>query len=207
MTIELYAWPRSSASRITWALAELEVPYRYVELDPARKEQLAPSYLAINPHGKVPALVDGDQRLFESLAILLHLGDKYGVDKDLWPSGSSPQRADALCWTVWSSTELGAFMLQYMYHGMDSPVSYAPRDRSAACAAYNRSQLDRCLGALESRLSDRDYMLGTTFSLVDLAAASTLAFGAMCGLALDGWPRVDAWVRRCTSRPARQQAR
>ncbi|MDF2462607.1 MAG: Glutathione S-transferase [Ramlibacter sp.] len=207
MALELYAWPRSSASRITWALAELGVPYRYIELDQGKKEHLAPAYLAINPHGKVPALVDDDQRLFESLAILLHLGDKYGVEKGLWPSAGRPERADALCWTVWSTTELGTYMLQYMYHGMDSPVSYAPADRSAACAAYNRSQLDRCLGALDARLAGRAALVGNAFSLADLAVASTLAFGTMCGLTLDAWPHVVAWLEHCTSRPARQQAR
>lgn len=207
MAIELYSWPRSSGTRVAWALAELDLPYRYVELDPKKKEHLEPAYLAINPHGKVPALVDGDQRLFESVAVLLHLGQKYGASKGLWPAPGGQAAADALCWTLWSSTELGAYMMQYMYHGMDSPVSYQPQDRSAACAAYNRSQLDRCLRALETRLTEGEYLLGPSFSLADLAAASALAFGVMCGLTLEEHPRTSAWIRRCTDRPARQQAR
>jgi glutathione S-transferase len=90
---------------------------------------------------------------------------------------------------------------------MDSPVSYAPADRSAACAAYNRSQLDRCLGALDARLAGRAAVVGNAFSLADLAVASTLAFGTLCGLTLAGWPHVVAWLERCTSRPARQRER
>ncbi|MEO5671519.1 MAG: glutathione S-transferase family protein [Ramlibacter sp.] len=207
MAVELYSSPRSSGSRVCWALEELGIPYRYVEVDLKKKEHLAPAFLEVNPHGKVPALVDGDQRFFESVAILLHLGSAYGVDKGLWPAPGTAARADALSWTVWSGMELGSFMLQYMYHGMDSPVSYKPADRSVACAAYNKHQFDRCIDALEARLAGRDYLLGASFSLADLAAASTLGFGAMCGLAFDTKPLTCAWVDRCTARPARARAR
>jgi glutathione S-transferase len=207
MAVELYSWPRSSGSRICWALEELGIAYRYVELDPQKHENRAPAFLAINPHGKVPALVDGEQRFFESAAILLHLGAQYGVEKSLWPAGGGQARADAVSWTVWSATELGAHMLQTMYHGMDTPVSFRPQDRSAAAAAYHRSQFDRCVSALETRLVDGEYLLGPEFSLADLATSSVLAFGAMCGLTLDASPRATAWLERCTSRPARQRAR
>src|SRR3954463_13152622 len=124
MAVELYSWPRSSGSQGCWALEELGIPYRYVELDPKKKEHLAPPYLAINPHGKVPALVDGEQKFFESAAILLHLGDTYGAARQLWPTANDPARADALCWTVWAPTELGNYMMQYLYHGLDTPFSY-----------------------------------------------------------------------------------
>jgi glutathione S-transferase len=98
-------------------------------------------------------------------------------------------------------------MMQYLYHGMDTPVSYKPEDRSAACAAYNKSQLDRCLAALEQRLDGRAHLLGSDFSLADLANASALGFGLMCGLQLDTYPRTAAWCKRCIDRPARQRAR
>jgi len=207
MAIELYSWPRSSGSRVCWALEELGVPYRYVEIDGGKKEHLAPAYLAINPTGKVPALVDDGQRYFETIAILLHLAERYGVGQGLWPAAGSAQRADALSWLVWSGTGLAPPMMEVVYHGSDSPVSYAPADRSAAAAQYNRSQLARMLGALEAQLDGREHLLGASFSLADLACASTLAFGASCGIALDDRPRTAAWLQRCTSRPARARAR
>jgi glutathione S-transferase len=206
MALQLHSWPRSSGTRIAWALEELNVPYEYIEVDRRQQEQRSPRYLAINPHGKVPALVDGRQVFFESVAILLHLGDAYGVAKRLWPAAADAARADALCWTVWSATELGNFMMQYAYHGLDSPVSYKPEDRSKACAEYNRSQFTRCLDALEARLDGRQHMLGD-FSLVDVATASWLSFGAMLGIALDGHPNVAAWTKRCAERPALKRAR
>jgi glutathione S-transferase len=206
MAIELYSWPRSSGTRVAWALEELGLPYKYVELDAKKKEHLSPKYLAVNPHGKVPALIDDDQRFFESLAILLHLGHKYGVEKKLWPAAGGQPRADALSWTVWAMTELGPYMMQYLYHGLDSPVSYRPEDRSKAAAEYNRSQLNRILDALEARLGDREYLLGA-FSLADLAAASWLALGGMFGLGLERHPRTAAWCKRCAERPAFKRAR
>ena len=206
MAIELHSWPRSSGTRISWALEELGVPYKYVEVDAKKKENLAPRHLALNPHGKVPALVDGEQHFFESLAILIHLAHKYGIEKKLWPSAGGQDRADALCWTVWAMTELGPYMMQYLYHGMDTPVSYKPEDRSKATAAYNKAQVDRILDALEARLAKRDYIVGT-FSLVDLAAASWLMLGTMFGLPLDRWPRTAAWCKRCSERPALKRAK
>ena len=207
MAIELYSWPRSSGSRVCWALEELGVPYRYVEVDGANKANLQPAYLAINPTGKVPALVDDGQRFFETVAILLHLAQKYGMDKGLWPAPGSPQRADAASWLVWSGTGLAPPMMEVVYHGMDSPFSYAPADRSAAAAQYNRSQLDRMLGALQGQLAGREYLTGAQFTMADLACASTLAFGATCGLSLGDYPGTADWLQRCTSRPARSRAR
>jgi glutathione S-transferase len=206
MAIKLYSWPRSSGTRIAWALEELGVPYEYVELDAKKQEHRSPKYLAVNPHGKVPALVDGDQNFFESGAILVHLGNKYGVEKNLWPAGGGQPRADALSWTVWAVTELGPYMMQYLYHGLDTPVSYKPEDRSKAAAEYNLSQFNRNLDALEARLDGREYLM-RAFSLVDVAAASWLGLGTMFGLKLDRHPRVASWCKRCAERPAFKRAR
>ncbi len=206
MAIRLYSWPNSSGTRISWALEELGVPYEYVQLDGKKNEHRTPQYLAINPHGKVPGLVDGELTLFESGAILLHLGGKYGVEKKLWPAGGGQARADAICWTVWAVADFGNYMMQYAYHGLDSPVSYKPEDRSKACAEYNRSQFIRGLDALESRLNGREYLLGA-FSLADIAAVSWLQLGSMFGIKLDTHPRVANWLKRCTERPACRRAR
>ena len=206
MAIKLYSWPMSSGTRISWALEELALSYEYVQLDAKKQEHRSAEMLAVNPHGKVPALADGELKLFESGAILLYLGNRYGPAKGLWPNPKGQAHADAVCWTVWAMTELGSYMLQYLYHGLDSPISYKPEDRSKAAAAYNRAQLDRLLDALEARLDGRDYLMGG-FSLVDIAAASWLLLGTMLGLQIEGRPRVAAWCKRCAERPAMKRAR
>jgi glutathione S-transferase len=206
MAIKLYSWPSSSGTRIAWALEELGVPYEYVELDAKKLEHRTPQYLAINPHGKVPGLSDGELTFFESGAMLLYLGDRHGVEKQLWPTGAGQARADAVCWTVWAMTELGNYMMQYLYHGLNTPFSYKPEDRSKACAEYNRSQFILGLDALQTRLQRREYLLDG-FSLVDIPAASWLMLGTKFGIQLDSHPRVADWVGRCGERPACRRAR
>src|SRR5438552_14483665 len=85
MSLRFYTWPKSSGTHIHWALEELDLPYELVLLDRQKGENRAPAYLAISPAGKVPAIVDGGQPYFASLAILLHLGATYGRDLALWP--------------------------------------------------------------------------------------------------------------------------
>jgi glutathione S-transferase len=206
MTIKLYSWPRSSGTRVAWALEELQLPYEYVQLDAKKQEHRAPAMLAINPHGKVPALTDGELKFFESGAILLYLGNRYGTAKGLWPESKGQAHADAVCWTVWAGVELGPYVLQVLYHGLDTPISFKPEDRSKAAAAYARSQLDRLLDALEARLQGQDYLLGN-FTLVDVAAASWLALGTGFGLDVGQRARVAGWCRRCADRPAFKRAR
>jgi len=206
MAIKLYSWPQSSGTRIAWALEELGIPYDYVELDAKKLEHRTPEYLAINPHGKVPGLVDDNVTVFESGAMLIYLGDKYGAARQLWPSGAGQPRADALSWTTWAMTELGNYMMQYLYHGLDTPFSYNPEARSKSCAEYNHSQFIRGLDALQARLRNREYLLGT-FSLVDIASASWLMLGTMFGTQVESHPGVAEWLKRCGERPAFKRAR
>jgi glutathione S-transferase len=171
-----------------------------------KQEHRAPGFLSVNPHGKVPALVDGNQAFFESGAILLHLGTKYGVEKKLFPPGGGQARADAISWTVWSGTEFGMFLLQTLYHGQATPISFKKEDQSKAAADYALMQLDRQLDTLEARFAHREYLLGE-FGIADIAVASWLAFGAMFGYKFERHPRVAAWGERCMARPAFKRAR
>ena len=201
MTIRFYSWPQSSGFGVHWALEELGLEYEYVRLDRAKGEHRSAEYLAINPNGKVPALVDGEERYFESLAILLHLAERYGAAKDLWPVGG-PQRAEALSWTTWSTTEFMPFVLQYIYHGLDAPMSFDPADRSKAAAEYSLANSMQHLDMLENRLRDREFVMGG-FSLVDIPVAAWLGFAAALGFPLGQRPAVRAWLDRCSGRPAR----
>ena len=205
MAIKLYTWPKSSGSKVQWALEELGVPYELVTLDEAKREQKTPEYLAINPNGKVPGLVDDGLSYFESLAILLHLGEKYGVERALWP-WSGQERADALCFAVWAQAEVNFYMMQYIYHGLDSPVSYKPEQRSQATAEWNKYNFDAQLDMLEKRLEGREWVLGSAFSIADIAAGDVLGTGRRLGADFGARPRLKAWLDRCAARPARTKA-
>ena len=203
MAIVFYYSPMSSSTRVHWALEELGVAYEYVTLDEKKGENRTPGYLAVSPTGKVPGLVDGGQAYFESLAIIIHLGETYGRERGLWPAPTAAvARAEALCWTVWGTTELLAYMMQWLYHGLDTMVSYRPADRSKATADYNHGQYQRLLDALEARLTGRDHILGSAFSLADIPAASALLVGLDLGGSIEGRPNIAAWLDRCRARPA-----
>ena len=75
--MKLYYTPRTRSSRPRWMLEELEIPYELVRVDLSAGEHRKPEYLAINPYGAVPALVDGEVKLFESAAICAYLADKH----------------------------------------------------------------------------------------------------------------------------------
>src|SRR5262249_40661228 len=137
---------------------------------------------------------------FESTAIFLYLGERYGVERGLWPAGGQ-ERADALSWTVWAQSELLYNVRELLYHGKDTPISYKREDRSKAAAEFNAKTVTKHFDMLEKRLTGRDYINGA-FSLVDVAIGTTVAFGMMFGVTLDGHPNVAAWAERCNKRPA-----
>jgi glutathione S-transferase len=101
--ITLYGSPKSSAGRCYWTLEEAGVPYTLKEVDMKNKEHKSPEFLKINPMGKVPAMVDGDVTLFESMAINFYIADTY--KKELL--GSTPgERGLAHQWSFWATSEL-----------------------------------------------------------------------------------------------------
>jgi glutathione S-transferase len=199
MTIRLYSWPMSSGSRVSWALEELGLPYDYVQLDRAKGEHRAPEFLALNPNGKVPALVDDGVNYFESLAILIHLGERYGVERGMWPAGGQ-DRADALAWSVWGLTEFNVYLRDHIYHGRDTGISYKPEQRSQAAAEFDLGVTKKNFAMLDARLADREYICGS-FTLADVVVGTVLIFGNRLGVTAEE-PNVKAYVARLLQRPA-----
>jgi glutathione S-transferase len=203
MAITFYYSPRSSATRCLWALEELGVPFEKVRVDLTKGDQKKPEFLAINPNGKVPAMVDGDAKLFESLGILFHLGDRYGVEKNLWPKPGTAERAEAYTWATWGTVTLMEAALTYAIHtNGDLHFALPPQRRDRETAAQAKATWEKCMDILEQRL-ERGWMVGSAFTLVDVANASAVAFGAMAGnFSLDGYKNVSSWLQRCQARPA-----
>ncbi|HEU4534699.1 MAG TPA: glutathione S-transferase family protein [Polyangiaceae bacterium] len=199
MALVFYYAPMTSATRIHWALEELGMPYEKVKLDLADGEHKRPEYLALNPNGKVPLVVDDGTPVFESVAILIHLGQKYGVERGLWPAPNTPEHARALAWAVWSAASLSAAIFRLF---LNTSSRVPEETRNAAQAELARVEATSLLGVLETELEGHDYLLGGPFSFVDLANASAVAFLARTGYDLIPFPRVAAWLGRCTNRPA-----
>lgn len=202
MSIVLYYAKMSSAGPVAQALRELAVPHDKVTLDLAAGDQRKPAFLALNPNGKVPTLVVDGTPMFESLAIMQWLGDRFGVAKGLWPAADAPARLEALSWSTWAYVTYGAAIQRLN-------VAQSPRVPAelhhAPLAAHARKDLGDLLGILDGRLATRPYLLGDDFSLVDLIVANCITYSTYCGISVDAHTHVKAWLDRFQARPSSRE--
>ncbi|MET0391295.1 MAG: glutathione S-transferase family protein [Polyangiales bacterium] len=197
MSIVFYRAPMSSATPVYWALNELGVPFEEVKLDLAQGEQKKPEFLKLNPNGKVPTLVVDGTPMFEALAIMQYLGDRFGVEKKLWPATNDPQRLQALSWTTWSYVSVGRavgalFLSRAEQFGKPNPAQIA----------YAEKELQSLIGILDGRLAQKPFLLSDQFSLADLVVSSVIGWVTMNQVTLDAHPHVSDWLARCQGRPS-----
>jgi glutathione S-transferase len=198
MSLKFYYSPMSSATRIHWALEELGIPYEKVKLDLTAGDQRKPEFLALNPNGKVPVVVDHGTVIFESLAILLHLGERYGVEKGLFPIEWAP-RAETFKWMAWAQGTL----IDAASRIMRNTSERFPADQhNAKAGEAAKHEVAELLGILDKELSTKEYLVGGKFSFADLAIAAYVPFMARIGADLGPHKHMQAWVGRCMARPA-----
>ena len=192
--IKLYGIPRSRTMRPLWMLEELGVPY---ENKPVTflGESRSPDFLRLNPNGHIPVLKDGELVIWESLAINLYLARKYG--KGLWPK-TVEDEGRAFQWSVWAMTELEEPLLTALLHRGFLPENQ--RDPKKADDAAERFKTP--LAVLDGALAGKPYLLGDAFSVADLNVAAVLCWAFLAGLDLGKAPQAQAWLGRCTGRPA-----
>jgi glutathione S-transferase len=192
--IMLYGVPRSRTMRPLWMLEELGVPY---ENKPVTflGESRSPDFLRLNPNGHIPVLRDGDLVIWESMAINLYLARKYG--KGLWPK-TVEDEGRAFQWSVWAMTELEEPLLTALLHRGFLPENQ--RDPKKADDAAERFKTP--LAVLDGALAGKPYLLGDAFSVADLNVAAVLCWAFLAGLDLGKAPQAQAWLGRCTGRPA-----
>jgi glutathione S-transferase len=197
MSLVFYYAPMSSAVTVHWALEELGVPYEKVKIDLAARAQDKPGYRALNPNGKVPLLVHDGTPIFESVAILIHLGETFGVDKKLFPRPGL-ERAEALKWLVWSNVTLGEAISRHQHNVSDR---FPADERNAKAGEAAKAHVESLLGILDVALEKKTYLVGESFSLVDIHLSSFVSYLGMLGFDSKQWPNVDAWRARSTARP------
>jgi len=198
--VKLYYVPNTRSNRPRWMLEELEVPYEIVRLDPKQGDNKTPGYLAINPSGKVPSLVDGEVTMFESAAIVAYLGDKF-ADKKLAPPVGSKDRAAYYQWLFFGMTTLEQPLSPYTSH----TVSLPPEKRVAHVAEEAKEGAERALAALERSLGDRDWLLGR-FTGADIIVGGSVLWASSLKL-LEGHSTLASYARRIKERPAFQRSR
>ncbi|MBW4575382.1 MAG: glutathione S-transferase family protein [Aphanothece sp. CMT-3BRIN-NPC111] len=179
--LKLYGGARSRASIVQWYLEELGVPYEFVMLDMQAGAHRQPDYLAINPMGKVPAIEDGDFKLWESGAILLYLAQKYGK-----MSQSLEDQAHITQWVMFANATLGPGIFVEASRERETPNLMTP---------------------LNQIFEKQPFLLGQEFSVADVAVGSMLAYiPMMLKLDLSDYPAVVDYIKRITERSAFQKA-
>lgn len=198
MSIVFYWHPMSSATPVACALAELAVPHERVKVDIRAGEQRQPAFLALNPNGKVPTLTVDGAPMFEALAIQLWLGERYGVERGLWPAAGTPERLLAMSWCAWSYVSYGAAVtrLYLATQGEDAP--------GGAEAERVLRDVDALLEVLDGHLSRQPWVLGAAYSLADLVVGSVIGYSAYLGARVASHPHVQDWLGRVQARPAMQ---
>jgi len=198
MSITYYYAPMSTAVRTTWAIEELGVPCERVKLDIQKKETKTEAFLKLNPNGVVPLLVVDGTPIFESTAILLYLGETYGVDKGIYPPPGL-KRAETLKWVIWA----GADFFGPMNRWARNTASYIPAEQhNAKAAEAAKSDLGSVMKILDNALAGKSYLVDDKFSLADLAVTSYLGWLMFMGYDYTPFKNVKAWGDRCLARPA-----
>lgn len=192
--IKLYTFPLSTNGRkVHMALEEVKANYEIALVDLMKGEQKNPEYLKLNPNGKVPTLVDDSLVMWESVAMLLYLADKFPA-ANLLPAALA-DRARAFQWAVWQPTTFGmpAATLFRQFR-------FTPEDKRDQKVIDNaRAEVSKNSEILAGGLQGREYV-GGTFSIADIALMPYLYILAELGTTLP--PAVDAYYKRLAARPS-----
>ena len=194
--LALYTAGTPNGKKVPILLAELDVPYELHKIDFSKNEQKSPEFLAINPNGKIPALIakeDGHEpiTIFESGAILEYLATKHGKFLPTAPKA----RAEVMSWLFWQVGGPGPMFGQAGAFGREEPRNEAAFDKFM-------KESKRLAAVLDGQLAGREWVAGD-YSIADIAL-----FPWFEGIAkfqptiLEGLPAVDAWLTRMRARPA-----
>jgi glutathione S-transferase len=179
--LKLYGGARSRAVIVQWYLEELGIPYEFVLLDMQADAHRQPDFLTINPMGKVPAIADGDFKLWESGAILVYLAQKYGK----MPQSVEGQ-AEVIQWVLFANATLAPEIFSEATREKATPKLLTPLDRI---------------------LERQPFLMGQEFGVVDVAIGSTLGYMVMMvNLNLNPYRAVLNYCQRLSERPAYQKA-
>jgi len=158
--LKFYYHPSPNPAKVALFLEESGLPYELVPVDTRKGEQFLPAFLDINPNGKTPAITDGDVKVFDSNAILLYLAEKTGK---FLPESTPVARGALLSWLMFVATGIGPYSGQAVHF-----KHFAPEKMPYAVNRYMH-EAERHFGILDAQLAKHPYMLGNTYTIVDMA--------------------------------------
>jgi glutathione S-transferase len=196
--MKLYYFETINPQKACAVARYLNSPVEFVRTDMTKGEHKTPGYLAINPNGKVPALTDGDLKLWEANAIMCHLAQKAG--SDLWPRDERRQ-IELTRWLTWNSEHFTRHASELYFQYIIKPkFVLGPQDEAAVEEATGFFK--RFAGVLNDRLRGRKYILGDTLSVADFAVGITLPYAERAKIPVAEFPEIERWHARLNELPA-----
>ena len=206
--IQLYSLNTPNGVKASIMLEETGLPYEAHLVDITRDESHLPEFLALNPNGKIPAIVDPDGPdgkplgLFESGAILMYLAEKSGRFMPADAAG----RWETIQWVFFQMASIGPMFGQVGFFNKFAGREY--EDKRPLQRYVNESK--RLLGVLDGRLDGRDWIMGRDYTIADIATLGWVNnlvtfYEARELVGFDDYANVAAWLERGLSRPAVQR--
>ncbi|WP_281067880.1 glutathione S-transferase family protein [Anthocerotibacter panamensis] len=178
--LKLHGMPSTRSNIVRWYLEELGVPFEFVLVDLKAGAHRQPEYRAIHPMGQVPALSEGEFKLWESGAILLYLADRF----EQMPA-TPEKRAEIYQWVLFGNATLASALFT---------------------EAQQETVVPRLLAPLNQLFAAQPFLLGETFSVADVAVGSVIVFALFFKVDLSAYPEVVNYAQRLTQRPAFQKS-
>jgi GST-like protein len=206
--LQLYSLPTPNGVKVSIMLEETGLPYEPHLVDIGKNESWTPEFLALNPNGKIPAIIDPDGPggkplgLFESGAILLYLAEKTGK----FLPADAARRYETIQWVFFQMAAIGPIFGQvgffYKFAGREYEDK-RPLERY-------RAESQRLLGVLETRLEGRHWLMGDDYTIADIATFGWVRnlvgfYGARDLVEYDSLRYVPQWLERGLARPAVQR--
>jgi glutathione S-transferase len=192
--IAFYHNPQSRGRIVHWMLEEVNAPYEIKVVDFDKKEHKSPGFLAINPMGKIPAIVHRDTVVTECAAICAYLADAF-PSAGLAPAFDDPQRGTYLRWLFFGAGCVEPAIIDFMF-------SRPPPSRPTAMGYGNYADT---LNTLEKAVSPGPFILGERFSAADVYVGSAIGWG-LATKAIEPRPAFGAYLERVSQRPAYQRS-
>ena len=199
--IDFYYWPTPNGWKVSIMLEECGIDYQMIPLNISEGEQFDPNFLTISPNNRMPAIVDTEPTeeynrrpvtVFESGCILLYLARK---TKKFLPNDPLGEK-EMFEWLFWQVGNLGPMAGQVSHF-----VNYADIENPYAKLRY-ANEYNRCIGVLERRLANNEWLAGNDYSICDMASWPWVLISKPLGQVLDDFPNVTRWRNKIKKRPA-----
>ncbi len=196
--MKLYYDPRTvNCRKVLAGFKLMDVEFETKDIDYFAQGQQAPEYVAINPNAALPALVDGDLKLWESNAILQYAADKVGA------SAAYPQdlavRADINRWLLWEASAWFQTCYVYLVENVVKPILGAEPDQAATDG--EAENFHRLAGILDGQLAGKSWIVGSGPTIADIAMAAPMHLHSYQKLPLETHGNISAWINRLEAEP------